>query len=107
MTSGFSAGAATPDTQPTYFQQVYIPYVFSSYLMWSAYADWLLAEGQAAKAQAAMATAQTFLDDENDKQERQNGNIMPWRVNTHLTSQDRGMGFVNQNYLPAGTFYIS
>jgi hypothetical protein len=100
--AGTSAGQ-TPDTNPSLFTQTYIPYIFSSFMEWDAYSNWLLAEGQAAKAQAIKAVAASFLDDENDKQERQAGWLMPWRVNTHLTSQDRGMGFQNQNYNLTGT----
>lgn len=83
-----------------------IPYIFLEYAVYSSYADWLEVEGQSAKAQSMRSTAQTFLDDENDRQERQQGNIMPWRVNTHLTSQNRGLGYQGQNF-NAGTATIN
>lgn len=101
-----SAGQS-PDTQPTRWQTLFVPYTFLEFCVYNAYADWLQTEGQAAKAQGMYAYAQTCLDDENDKLERQNGNIMPWRVTTHLTSQQRGMGFQNQTYLPTGSYYVN
>lgn len=106
VTTATSAGQ-TPDSNASLFQQIFIPYILSSYMAWYAYACWLLTEGQAAKAQGAFAMAQSFLDDENDKQERQAGWLMPWRVNTHVTSQNRGMGFQNQNYSLTGTATFS
>ena len=45
------------------------------------------------KAQAIRGYATSFIDDENDRQERQMGEIMPWKVYTHLTSQNRALGF--------------
>lgn len=76
-----------PDTTPSSWSVIPIPYVLFEYCVYDAYANWLQTEGQAAKAQAAYAYAQTCLDDENDRQERQNGQIMPWTVRTHLTSR--------------------
>lgn len=96
----------SPDTNPNSWQTQFIPYILLPYCVYNAYGDWLQTEGQAQKAQAMYAYAQTCMDDENDKQERQGGNIIPWRVNTHLTSQQRGMGYQNQTYLPNGSYYI-
>ena len=69
------------------------PYIFFEYCVHSAYADWLEVEGQTMKAQAIRGYATSFIDDENDRQERQMGEIMPWKVYTHLTSQNRALGF--------------
>ena len=82
------------------------PYIFFEYCIYSAYADWLEVEGQSMKAAAMRQHAQTYMDDEHDRQERQNGDIMPWRVYTHLTSQNRGLGYVGQNF-NAGTATIN
>lgn len=104
--SATTAGQS-PDTNPTKWQQLFIPYTFLQFCVYNAYADWLMTEGQTAKAAAMYVYGQSCLDDENDKVERQNGNIMPMRVSTHLTSQQRGMGFQNQNYLPQGSYYVN
>jgi len=87
-----SAGQS-PDTNPLSWSVTLIPYVFFEYCVYNAYGDWLQVEGQTAKAQAMYAYAQSCIDDEADKQERQMGNIMPMRVYTHVTSQSRGGGF--------------
>ena len=97
----------TPDTNPTFFSVVPIPYVLFEYCVYNAYADWLGTEGQSTKAAAMYQYAQTCIDDENDKQERQSGNIMPWRVSTHVTSQNRGMGYIGQNFSPVGLFFVN
>lgn len=104
-TSGTSAGQS-PDTNPTLWNLLSIPYVFFEYIVYSAYADWLLTEGQTAKAQAMMQTASMYLDNESDRLERQQGDIQPWKVYTHLTSQNRGLGYVGQNF-NAGTATIN
>lgn len=96
-----------PDTNPTLWSVLAIPYVFFEYIVYSSYADWLLTEGQAAKAQAMQQTAQMYLDNEFDRLERQQGDIQPWKVYTHLTSQNRGMGYVGQNLIPAGSANIN
>ena len=97
----------SPDTTPASWQPSYIPYIALPYCVYNAYADWLQAEGQAAKAAGMYAYAQTCMDDENDRMERQAGNIMPWRVNTHLTSQKRGMGYQNQTNVPNGILSLN
>lgn len=83
----------SPDTTPSSWAVIPIPYVFLEYCIYNAYADWLQVEGQTAKAEQMYAYAQSCIDDENDKQERQLGNIMPMRVYTHITSQGRAGGY--------------
>lgn len=92
-----SAGQS-PDTNPSSFSVLNIPYIFHEYIRHSAYADWLEIEGQFLKAQAMRAYAQSFIDDETDRMERQQGQIMPWKVYTHVTSQNRGLGYLGQNF---------
>lgn len=104
-TTNTTAGQS-PDTTPSVWSKLNIPYVFFTYIVYSAYADWLLTEGQAAKAQAMLGQAQMYLDNENDRLERQQGDIQPWKVYTHLTSQNRGLGYVGQNF-NAGTATIN
>jgi len=103
--AGSTAGQ-TPDANPGLFSVIAIPYVFFEYAVYNAYADWLEVEGQTAKANSMRGTADTFLTDETDRLERQQGQIMPWRVYTHLTSQNRGLGYVGQNF-NAGTATIN
>lgn len=94
--------AQTPESNPSSFQILEIPYVFFEYCVYSAYGDWLEVEGQSGKAQSMREFAQSFIDDEHDRQERQQGNVMPWRVYTHVTSQNRGLGYLGSNYNPVG-----
>jgi hypothetical protein len=88
----------SPDTVPSKWSIVPVPYLILQYCVHNAYADWLQTEGQTAKAQLMYQYAQTCLDDENDRQERQAGNIQPWRVATHITSQNRSMGWGGYNF---------
>lgn len=104
-TTGTLAGQS-PETNPTFWNQLQIPYIFLQYCVYSAYADWLDVEGQSAKASSMRDYAQSFMDDENDRMERQQSNIQPWQVNTHVTSQNRGMGYQNQTF-NAGTANIN
>jgi len=97
-----SAGQ-NPDANAANFSVLQIPYVFEQYCVFNAFADWLIVEGQGAKAQAMYDYAQTVFDDQADIQERQLGQIMPWRVYTHVTSQNRGLGYVGQNNALTGT----
>lgn len=104
-----SAGSQTnqsPDTNPSLFSVITIPYIFLQYCVWSSYADWLEVEGQTMKAQAIRSKADDFIADETDRMERQQGVQMPWKVYTHLTSQNRGLGYVGQNF-NAGTATIN
>ncbi len=77
----------TPNAQPTYFQALTIPYAFFDYAAESAYADWLRSEGQTAKGQIQDEAAEEMMMTEFDRLERQQGQVMPWRVQTHLTSR--------------------
>lgn len=101
-----SAGQ-NPDTNPANFSVLQIPYAFEQYCVFNAFADWLLVEGQTAKATAMYEYAQTVFDDQADIQERQLGAIMPWRVYTHVTSQNRGLGYVGQNFSLTGTAILN
>jgi hypothetical protein len=84
---GSPTAGTTPDAAPSSFTALTIPFVFFDYIINSVFADWLRTEGQFAKAQMVDAIAQDILDRESDRQERQMGNIMPWKVSTHLTSR--------------------
>lgn len=97
----------SPDTTPASWQVLFIPDLLFQYIVHNAYADWLQTEGQTAKASMMYEYAQTCVDDENDRQERQNGNIQPWRVSTHITSQNRGIGYNSLTYNPNANALLS
>ena len=105
-TASTTAGQS-PDTTAASWSMTTIPYVFLEYIIYNSYADWLQTEGQTGKAQAMYQYAQSCMDDENDRQERQMGVVQPWRVSTHVTSQNRGMGYQGQNFNPAGTAILT
>jgi hypothetical protein len=83
-----SAGQ-NPETNPTSWQIINIPEVLFSYLVYKVYGDWLISDGQMDKADGAYRIAEAKKDDEIDRQERQNGDVMPTLVSTHVTSQAR------------------
>ena len=79
----------SPDSSPDSWELIEIPEIFFNYAVYSSYADWLRMDGQTDKASSADALAQRKMDDESDKQERQQGWIAPMNVYTHTTSQYR------------------
>tara|TARA_R110000868_G_scaffold366441_1_gene629346 strand:- start:4135 stop:5376 length:1242 start_codon:yes stop_codon:yes gene_type:complete len=83
-----SAGQS-PDSMASSWELIEIPEVFFNYAVYAAYADWLRMDGQTDKAMSADALAQRKMDDESDKQERQQGWVAPMNVATHVTSQYR------------------
>lgn len=87
ITTAATTAGQTPNTNPTLFQALTIPYAFYDYSAESAYADWLRSEGQTAKGQIQDGAAEDMMMTEFDRLERQQGIIMPWRVQTHLTSR--------------------
>jgi hypothetical protein len=83
-----SAGQ-TPDTHPASWDIHEIPEVFFQYALRKGYADWLRMDGQFDKAAAQDRAAEDALDAQHDKQERQQGFVLPMKVSTHATSQAR------------------
>lgn len=77
----------SPDTSPSNWSVLEVPYAFVDYCAYSALADWYRAEGQTTKAQAQDQLAEGFRMDEIDREELQMGSVQPWRVYTHLTSR--------------------
>nr|WP_294577587.1 hypothetical protein [uncultured Rhodopila sp.] len=63
----------SPDTVPTAWSVIAIPYIFRQYLIQSGFADWLMADGQEDKAVTAESAALTLLELEADKFHRQQG----------------------------------
>jgi len=76
-----------PENTPSSWELIEIPEIFFQYAIYSSYADWLRMDGQTEKAANADALAQRKMDDESDKQERQEGFVLPMSVYTHVTSR--------------------
>ena len=81
-----SAGQS-PTTTAASWELIEIPEVFFDYAVYSSYANWLRMDGQMDKAISADALAQRKLDDETDKQERQQGWVQETVYSTHITSR--------------------
>lgn len=84
-----TTAAQSPETTPASWEKIKLPEIFYSYLVWQTYGDWLQQDGQADKASGAYAMALMKKDDELDRQERQQYDIMPMQVSTHVSSQPR------------------
>jgi hypothetical protein len=61
--------------------------VFLPYCTYQSYGDWLVADGQMDKAQAAYGIAEGKMGDQFDVIERQMNAISPMKVQSHLTSR--------------------
>ncbi len=79
----------SPESAPTYWEVILIPNVIFVSSVYSAYAAWLLQDGQMEKSLAMDARSQLELDKQSDVQERQMGLVPPMKVATHVTSQPR------------------
>lgn len=62
-----------PTTNPELWSKIEMPYIFGSFLAWSAAANWLVSEGQMESAAAIEAKANSVLEQEYDKFLRQQG----------------------------------
>jgi len=62
-----------PNTHPTYWTKVEIPYIFSSFMAWGSAANWLVSELQTQDAATIEAKAQLVLEQEYDKFLNQQG----------------------------------
>ncbi len=62
------------------------PYLFAEYVVLGAYGDWLSSDGQQAKAQAIYQQAESVLQVELDKLERQEGQSQPLLIETYGTT---------------------
>ena len=84
-----SAGQS-PDTNPTKWQVLELPDILFWYVVYSSYADYLRMDAQMEKAAMADSLAQEYINTQSDKQERQQGVELPFRVQTHQTQSARG-----------------
>lgn len=83
-----SAGQS-PDTTPTSWEVLPIYSAFFHYCVYQAFGNWLISDGQMDKAQGAYAIAQRRMDDQFDRLERQMGDVMPVKIQTHVSAQAR------------------
>lgn len=77
----------SPSTTPGSWQLIPLYNVFLQYCIYRAYADWLISDGQLDKADKASAMAERKLADSIEVQERQMGDVLPLKVQTHVTSR--------------------
>lgn len=78
-----------PEDTPNSWQKISLPEVFFDYLLYQTYGDYLISDGQMDKSKGAYVMAEVRKLDELDRQERQNNDLIPMQVNTHITSQSR------------------
>lgn len=71
----------------SYWQVIPLYTVFLQYCIYRAYADWLISDGQLDKADRASAMADRKLADSIEVQERQMGDVLPTKFQTHVTSR--------------------
>ena len=77
----------SPTTTPSSWQLIPLYNVFLQYCIYRTYADWLISDGQLDKAGKAAALAEQKLADSIEVQERQMGDVLPLKVQTHVTSR--------------------
>jgi hypothetical protein len=80
-----STGVAPGNT--AYWQVIPLYTVFFQYCIYRSYADWLISDGQLDKGDRAMRMAEQKLADSIEVQERQMGDVLPLKVQTHVTSR--------------------
>lgn len=83
-----SAGQS-PTTQPTKWTLLPLPQFLLDYAVYDSYSQWLRVEGRNGAAELMAGRAQGELDQESDRQERQMGDIMPTKIQTHVSVQPR------------------
>lgn len=84
-----TTAAQSPDTTPASWSVLTVYDTFFQYAIYRAYADWLLSDGQNDKSAQAEAMAQGYMDSEFDLRERQMGDVLPMKTQTHVTAQQR------------------
>lgn len=89
-----SAGES-PDTHPAKWEVLELPQFLFMYVVYASYADYLRMNAQFDRGGAADQLAEAELERQFDRQERQMGVTMPFKVQTHLTSRSTGYGYTN------------
>lgn len=83
-----SAGQS-PDTTPASWSILQLPQFLFQYVVFASLADYLRMDAQFEKADTAQAKAEEYLMLEFDRQERQMDVELPFRMQTHITTQQR------------------
>lgn len=77
----------SPDTTAASWSVITLFDTFLQFCIYQSYGDWLIADGQMDKAQAAYAIATNKQADQFDQNERQMQTMAPMTVTTHVTSR--------------------
>jgi len=76
-----------PDNTSTSWEIITLDDVFYRYAIYQAYADWLISDGQMDKSVGAFGIAERLMHNEFDVRERQMGDVLPMKTQTHLTAK--------------------
>jgi hypothetical protein len=85
-TEATSAGES-PSTTPSKWQLIPLYTIFLQYCIYRTYADWLTSDGQLDKSDRASSMADRKLADAVEILERQMGDVLPTKFQTHVTSR--------------------
>lgn len=81
-----SAGQS-PSTTPNSWRVIPLYTVFMQYCIYRTFADWLVSDGQLDKGDRVSRTAEQKLADAVEVLERQMGDVLPTKFQTHVTSR--------------------
>jgi len=77
----------SPSTTPASWSLIPLYTPFLQYCIYRVFADWLLSDGQQDKASGMLGLAEAKLADAVENQERQMGDVLPTKFQTHVTSR--------------------
>ena len=77
----------SPSTAPSKWEVIPLYTVFFQYCVYRAFGDWLISDGQLDKGDRIMKMAEQKLADSIEVQERQMGDVLPTKFQTHVTSR--------------------
>jgi hypothetical protein len=77
----------SPSTTPASWSLIPLYTPFLQYCIYRTFADWLLSDGQQDKATGMLGLAEAKLADAVENQERQMGDVLPTKFQTHVTSR--------------------
>lgn len=77
----------SPSTAPSKWEVIPLYTVFFQYCIYRAFGDWLISDGQLDKGDRIMKMAEQKLADAIEVQERQMGDVLPTKFQTHVTSR--------------------
>jgi hypothetical protein len=77
----------SPDTNPELWEVLPIPASLFQSIVYQAFSDWLISDGQMEKSIGAKVISDRKLDEVFDRNQRQMGQQMPMLVSTHVSSR--------------------